>query len=112
MYIEDFRRMLHRVGFNYSYQVSQSLITVGNKDLELLLGPIKFYSITVRVFKIPELEDRCEDYGEYATYLGSITGHPDEYKFDQSHLFKTGEPLRICRNFGLVLTKSRLAKHF
>ncbi len=70
----------------------------------MLVGDIKFYSITVRAFKIPELEDRCEDYGELATYLGTIPGYEDEFNFDCSHAFKKHEKLRVCRNFGLVLT--------
>jgi len=28
-----------------------------------MLGSIKFYSITIRAFKLSTLEDRCEDYG-------------------------------------------------
>ena len=35
LYIEDFRRMMARVGFNYYYTVKQSVITVDNKALEL-----------------------------------------------------------------------------
>ncbi len=79
-----------------------------------MVGDIKFYSITVRAYKIPELEDRCEDYGGVATYLGTLgEGYEKEFKFDTSHTFKTGEQLRVCRNFALVLTKCPLfAKHF
>lgn len=114
LYIEDFRRMMQRVGFNYYYTAKQSAITVENPGLEALCGDIKFYSITVRAYKIPELEDRCEDYGETAVYLGTMgPGYESEFKFDRSHTFKTGEPLRVCRNFSLVLTKcSMFKKHF
>ena len=114
LYIEDFRRMMERVGFKYYYTAKQSDITVDNPALEAQCGDIKFYSITIRAYKIPELEDRCEDYGEVAVYLGTIgDGYEKEFKFDRSHVFKTGEKLRICRNFGLVLTKCPLfAKHF
>jgi len=45
---------------------------VENKKLENQCGNIKFYSITVRAYKIPEMEDRCEDYGEIATYKGTL----------------------------------------
>ena len=63
MYIEDFRRMMEKVGFNSYYSVKKSRVTIDNKMVELQVGDIKFYSITVRAFKIPEIEDRCEDYG-------------------------------------------------
>ena len=114
LYIEDFRRMLDRVGFKYYYTVKQSVVTVENKALEYQCGNIKFYSITVRAYKIPEMEDRCEDYGETATYKGTLgQGYEKEFKFDRSHIFKSGEPLRVCKNFSLVLTRCPLFKnHF
>lgn len=114
LYTEDFRRMMERVGFKYHYYVKQSVVTVDNKALEAQCGNIKFYSITIRAYKIPELEDRCEDYGEEATYLGTLgSGLENEFKFDRTHIFKTGEKLRICRNFGLVLSQCPLfARHF
>jgi len=60
------------------------------------------------------MEDRCEDYGEEATYLGTLgAGLEKEFKFDRSHVFKTGEKLRVCKNFSLVLTRCPLYnKHF
>ena len=59
--------------------------------MEETLGNIKFYSITVRAYKIPEMEDRCEDYGEEATYKGTLgEGLEKEFKFDRSHVFVTG----------------------
>ena len=114
LYIEDFRRMMDRVGFHYYYTVSQSEITVDNPQIEKQLEGIKFYSITVRAYKIPEMEDRCEDYGEEATYLGTLgAGLEKEFKFDRSHVFLTGEKLRVCKNFSLVLTRCPLyQKHF
>lgn len=114
LYVEDFRRMMLRSGFNYYYTVSQSEITVENPEVEKQVGNIKFWAISVRAYKIPELEDRCEDYGEEATYLGTLgPGFEDSFKFDRSHVFTTGEKLKVCRNFSLVLTRCPLfAKHF
>jgi arsenite methyltransferase len=114
LYVEDFRRMMARAGFNYYYTVSQSEITVDNKEVERQLGEIKFWAITVRAYKIPELEDRCEDYGELATYKGTLApGLEKSFKFDRSHVFTTGEKLRVCRNFSLVLSKCPLfSRHF
>lgn len=114
LYIEDFRRLMASVGFNYYYTVSQSTVTVDNPKIEEALGSIKFYSITVRAYKIPEMEDRCEDYGEEATYKGTLgEGLENEFKFDRSHVFIKGEKLRVCKNFSLVLTRCPLYKdHF
>ncbi len=109
LYIEDFRRLMASVGFNYYYTVSQSQISVDNQKVEETLGDIKFYSITVRAYKIPEMEDRCEDYGEEAIYKGTLgQGLEKEFKFDRSHIFKTGEKLRVCKNFSLVLSRCPL----
>jgi arsenite methyltransferase len=114
LYIEDFRRVMERVGFKYYYTVSKSPITVDNPEIERQLGSIKFNSVSIKAFKIPELEDRCEDYGQEAKYLGTLgPGLEKEFQFDCSHTFLTGQKLRICLNFGLVLTKCPLySKHF
>jgi len=70
------------------------------------MGGIKFWSVTVRAYKIEELEDRCEDYGEEATYKGTLgEGLEKSFKFDRSHEFITGEKLRVCKNFSLVLSR-------
>ncbi|CDW79757.1 arsenite methyltransferase [Stylonychia lemnae] len=112
LYVEDFRRMMQSVGFQSNYTVKKSRVTIDNKMVQLQVGEIKFYSITIRAFKIPEIEDKCEDYGQEAYYLGTVEGMPDEFRVDQTHLFKRGEPVRICKNFALIFKQSRLAPHF
>eukprot|EP00347_Sterkiella_histriomuscorum_P016283 403353780 len=112
LYIEDFRRLMERVGFKSYYSVKKSKVTIDNQMVQMQVGPINFYSITIRAFKIPEIEDRCEDYGQEAFYLGTIEGIQDEFKFDAQHIFKRGEPVRICRNFSEIFKKSRFAPHF
>lgn len=114
LYIEDFRRIMGKVGFNYYYTVSRTPITINNKQIETQVGEIKFFSITIKAYKIPELEDRCEDYGDEAIYQGTLgSGLENKFSFDCSHIFNTGEKIRVCRNFSLVLTKCPLyASHF
>eukprot|EP00347_Sterkiella_histriomuscorum_P021653 403333231 len=111
-YLEDFRRLMQKVGFQSHYIVKKRKITINNQMVQMQVGPINYYSITVRAFKIPEIEDRCEDYGQTASYLGHIEGMDDSFKFDSQHIFKRGEPVRICRNFAEIFNKSRLAPHF
>lgn len=113
LYTEDFRRMIEKIGFKYFYTVSSSPITVNNSEIIKQLGDIKFYSTTIRAFKIPELEDRCEDYGDEVTYLGSIPGREEEFCFDRGHSFKTNFKERVCRNMSLVFSKCEMyIKHF
>ena len=40
-----------------------------------MLGGAKFFSVTFRLFKLPaRLEPDCEDYGQAATYKGTVPG--------------------------------------
>lgn len=48
-------------------------------ELKAILGPIKFYSITYRCFKLADMETLCEDYGQVAYYKGTIPGCPHDY---------------------------------
>jgi len=58
------------------------------------------------------LEDRCEDYGQIAVYLGNIEHHPHSFDLDDHHHFETGRPLRVCGNTADMLSASRYGKHF
>jgi arsenite methyltransferase len=71
LYEHDFISMVKKIGFADPRELSRSEITVGNPKVKEQLGKIKFWSITYRLFKLPGmLEDRCEDYGQVAFYLG------------------------------------------
>ena len=70
LYIEDFRRMMLKNGFSDLRVMSKSAVTVENEEIQKLLGDIKFFSITFRIFKISSLEDKCEDFGQKAVYKG------------------------------------------
>lgn len=111
LYLEDFRRIMNRVGFLDFRMMSQSPITIQNKEIEKKLGPIEFYSITVRAFKV-DLEDRCEDYGQTARYLGTVNGHPHFLIFDDHHLFETHKNIPVCKNTAKMILDSRYSKHF
>jgi hypothetical protein len=75
------------------------------------IGMVSFRSITLRAFKL-DLEDRCEDFGQVATYLGSIPEHPHAFDLDDHHHFETGRPLRVCGNSFDMLAATRYAPHF
>jgi ubiquinone/menaquinone biosynthesis C-methylase UbiE len=111
LYIEDFRRVLREVGcFDYRV-VSKRRLSLDNPDIERKAGMIDFYSMTVRAFKL-ELEDICEDYGQVATYLGTIPESPHSFTLDDRHLFKTRRPTPVCGNTAAMVTDTRYAKHF
>ena len=72
---------------------------------------IDFYSITVRVFKLP-LEDCCEDFGQVAIYRGTLEETPDSFILDDHHEFKTNVNVPVCGNTAAMLQKTRFAKYF
>ena len=73
---------------------------------------IKFYSITYRAFKLKDLEDKCEDYGQELVYNGGIVDCEKEFKLDNAHAFKINEKVRICGNTASMIADTRFGKYF
>lgn len=111
LYVEDFRRMLARLGCADVRCVSQSPIPLLDPDIEARIGMVAFRSITMRAFRM-SLEDRCEDYGQMATYRGTLDGLPHAFVLDDHHRLETGKPMRVCGNTYDMLAQSRFAGHF
>jgi SAM-dependent methyltransferase len=111
LYWEDFRRILHALGCPDVRAVKQNAFGLDDPEVEAKIGMVKFRSVTVRAFKLP-LEDRCEDYGQVARYLGTLPEHPHAFDLDDHHHFETGRPLRVCGNTADMLAASRYAPHF
>lgn len=111
MYSEDFRRLLADLGVADARSCARNPIAITDPEIEAKIGFAHFESVTWRLFKL-ELEDRCEDYGQVATYLGSLPHHPHHFALDDHHRFETGRPLRICGNTADMLIQTRYATHF
>lgn len=111
IYLEDFRRMLAKVGCADARVVASGPLAVNNRELEAKTGNIRFFSNTVRAFKL-DLEDRCEEYGQVATYLGSIAECPHFFDLDDHHHFIAGKPMLVCGNTADMLSGSRYGAHF
>ncbi|KAI8820804.1 S-adenosyl-L-methionine-dependent methyltransferase [Fimicolochytrium jonesii] len=112
LYINDFVRLCHKVGFTDPRALSSAPIELRDPAIAELCGNIKFYSITYRLFKLPSLETLCEDYGQVATYLGTIPGHTHAYELDDHHTFVTGKPVLVCGNSADMVGRTWLGKHF
>lgn len=112
LYIEDFRRMLARVGCPDYRKTSEAVITIDNPEIEQRIGFARFDSVTVRAFKLAALEDICEDFGQSATYNGTIAGHPHHFDLDDHHRFVTGKPMLVCGNTAAMVQETRFGKHF
>lgn len=111
LYVEDFRRMMSEIGCKDHRLMASAKIDLLNPKLQAQAGPIEFYSLTVRAFKM-DLEDRCEDFGQVAKYKGTIPNAPQAFRLDDHHLFETGKLMQVCGNTADMLQKSRLGKHF
>ena len=111
LYLEDFRRLLLEVGCHDYRVTSRSRIELKNPEVEAKAGMIDFWSMTIRSFKL-KLEDRCEDYGQIATYLGTIPESPHAFFLDDHHLFEKGRPVPVCSNTAAMLQQTRYVSHF
>ncbi|MBF0295239.1 MAG: methyltransferase domain-containing protein [Magnetococcales bacterium] len=112
MYREDFRRLLRDMGC-LDYRVTASHpVTIDNPEVERRIGMVDFLSLTVRAFKLADLEDPGEDYGQVATYHGSIPEWPHRFDLDNAHRFPTGKPVPVCGNTASMLGNTRYRNHF
>jgi len=110
LYHEDFRRLMLELGCADVRTVSAGAIPLLDPQIEARIGMVAFESRTVRAFKLA-LEDRCEDYGQIATYTGGIEGAEHAFVLDDHHRFERGRPLRVCGNTAAMLSATRYARH-
>lgn len=111
MYTEDFRRLLAQVGCRDARVVASSPLLVHNAAIERQVGNIRFFSNTVRAFKL-DIEDRCEDFGQVATYLGTLDESPHFFDLDDHHHFIAHKPMLVCGNTADMVSGTRYGKHF
>jgi SAM-dependent methyltransferase len=112
VYTEDFRRLLQRLGCPDYRETAVAPITISDPQMQRATGNIRFTSRTVRVFKLAGLEDRCEDFGQVARYLGTIPEQPHAFVLDDHHTFETGRAMPVCGNTAAMLGQTRFGAHF
>lgn len=111
LYTEDFRRIMAQVGCPDLRVISKAPLVVSSPAIRDKLGVIHFSSQTIRAFKL-SLEDRCEDYGHVAIYLGGITESPHEFHLDDHHCFERDRPMLVCGNTARMLSETRYQSCF
>ena len=104
--------MMRALGFSDVRSVFRSPIRIENEEIDRRIGMARFSPLTIRAFKLDMLEDRCEDYGQVATYSGTIDGYPHRVSLDDHHEFETDKPMRVCGNTAAMLADTRLSAHF
>ncbi len=112
LYVEDFRRLMTATGWRDFRLLSKRAIAIGHPYAETLVGPMTFWSMTVRAFKLETLEDCCEDYGQVATYLGTVPDAPASFVLDDHHHFIAGKPMLVCGNTAAMVSETRFGRHF
>ncbi|MBT7609491.1 MAG: methyltransferase domain-containing protein [Bacteriovoracaceae bacterium] len=112
LYWNDFLNLAKQTGFADPRMVEVEDITIESKEVEELVGDIKFYSVTYRLFKLPELETECEDFGQSVIYKGTLKESPDQFVLDDHHIIKKNQEFKVCGNTYLMLNQTRYKKHF
>ena len=112
LYWNDFLSLGKAAGFADPRLVEDRVLGINNADIEALIGHINFYSATYRLFKIPELEPACEDYGQAVIYKGTVEQHPDVFELDAHHRMEKGTNFPVCGNTWLMLQSTRFREHF
>jgi SAM-dependent methyltransferase len=112
MYDFDFEQLAKAVGFKDPRTIERAPITIQNAAIEEKVGAARFSSVTLRLFKLPQLEARCEDYGQIAIYRTPIEGVGPVFTLDDHHVFELNRPERVCGNTAAMLRDTRFADHF
>jgi len=112
LYWNDLIGLAKAAGFADPRLVSDSPVTVHNTELAPLVGGLRFFSATYRLFKLDGLEPACEDYGQAVIYKGSVPDHPAVFALDKHHVFEKGRVVPVCGNTWRMLEATRFKGHF
>lgn len=112
LYWGDFLSQSKRAGFTDPRLVSDRPLGIGDAEVAKKLDGIRFFSATYRLFKLSELEDECEDYGQAVIYRGGVMGEERIFKLDKGHVIEAGRNFPVCGNTWLMLAESRFAQYF
>ncbi len=112
LYWQDFLQLARAAGFVDARLVNDRPIVVTDPVMAETVGDIRFFSATYRLFKLPELEDGDEDYGQTVRYRGTLPHHSDAFRLDKDHTFAQGERVRVSGNTQMMLSATRFRPHF
>ena len=112
LYWNDFLSLAKKHGFADPRLVEDLPIEITDPALKAKCGNVKFYSATYRLFKLPELEPDCEEYGQAVIYHGTVPECPDVFVLDKHHSIETGKVFSVCGNTWRMLHDTRFREHF
>ncbi len=112
LYWNDFHALAKQAGFLDPRLVTDRPLGVTDETLAAKLGQAKFFSATYRLFKLPDLEPLCEDYGQAVIYKGGVPHSEDVFILDKHHVIERGKVFPVCGNTWKMLKDTRFANHF
>ncbi|MEM9176178.1 MAG: methyltransferase domain-containing protein [Myxococcota bacterium] len=112
LYWTDFHRITAAAGFADARVVDHRRLGIVDAELAAKVDPIRFASITTRLFKLEGLETACEDYGQAVIYRGGIEGMERVFVLDAEHTIEAGRVFPVCGNTLAMLRETRFAPYF
>ncbi len=112
LYWNDFLPLSKQAGFLDPRLVASRPIEITDAAVKAKLGQAKFFSATYRLFKLPDLESACEDYGQAVIYKGGLAEEPDAFVLDGHHLIERGKVFPVCGNTWRMLEETRFRPYF
>jgi len=112
LYWKDFERIAKKAGFLDPRVYSNRTLEINDVAIAQKIGLATFSSTGYRLFKLPELEDACEDYGHRVKYLGTLEESREEFYLDNNHVFKKNRVVPVCGNTYRMLFESRFKDDF
>ena len=112
LYWQDFLKLARAAGFADPRLVDDRPVAVTDARLAEKVGNIRFFSATYRLFKLPDLEDSAEDYGQAVRYLGTVPHHAEALHLDKACVFPQGKVVPVSGNTQRMLSATRFAPFF
>lgn len=112
LYWNDFENLAKECGFLDPRLVEDRPLAINNARIQEKIGHIDFYSATYRLFKLPELEPACEDYGQAVIYKGDMPFMPKYFELDAHHKIEAGKVFAVCGNTWKMLHDTRFKEYF
>lgn len=112
LYWNDFHALAKEAGFLDPRLVADRPLGVTDEALAAKVGPAKFFSATYRLFKLPDLEPMCEDYGQAVVYKGGVPHAEDMFILDKHHAMVRDQVFPVCGNTWKMLKDTRFARYF
>ncbi|MGB7408374.1 MAG: methyltransferase domain-containing protein [Pontixanthobacter sp.] len=112
LYWGDFISHAKTAGFHDPRLIFSRPLAIGDAAVAAKLDGIAFHSATYRLFKLPDLDMQCEDYGQAVIYKGTVRGQERVFELDAHHHIEAGKVFPICGNSWRMLVETRFAEHF